>query len=278
MSEKITNKESILTKQDISKAFFRWWLMSHLAYNYQRMQGGAFASVIGPILKRLYPNKLDEIKEGLKRHMMFFNTEPRWGAVIPGMVVAMEEQRALNPQAISDSAIIDFKSSLMGPMAGIGDTITQALFKPILLSICIGWASAGNILGAILFGAISLGFDFIVTRSTFFAGYKLGTEAVSNLFESGTFKKLNTLLSVLGLFVLGVMICKFVTADIILKFTVNGKAFAIKDLISKILPKAIPLIITISAWQAMIKGVSIAKVLIYLFVISLVGGFLGILG
>ena len=41
---------------------------------------------MGPIFEKLYPNDHDKMVEGLERHMLYFNTEPRWGAVLPGMV------------------------------------------------------------------------------------------------------------------------------------------------------------------------------------------------
>jgi len=47
--------------------------------------------------------------------LVFFNTEPNFGNVIHGTVIAMEEQRA-NGAAIDDDAINSVKSGLMGPM------------------------------------------------------------------------------------------------------------------------------------------------------------------
>ena len=40
-----------LSKMDIELATLRWWLLSHMAYNYQRMQAGGFASMMEPLLK-----------------------------------------------------------------------------------------------------------------------------------------------------------------------------------------------------------------------------------
>ena len=70
---------------------------------------------------------------------MFFNTEPNIGGVIHGSVIALEEQRA-NGADIDDEAINSVKSGLMGPLAGIGDTISQGTITPILLALGIGLA------------------------------------------------------------------------------------------------------------------------------------------
>jgi PTS system mannose-specific IID component len=61
------------------------------------------------------------------------------GGVIHGAVIAMEEQRA-NGADIDDDAINSVKTGLMGPLAGIGDTISQGTVTPILLAIGIGLA------------------------------------------------------------------------------------------------------------------------------------------
>ncbi len=135
-------QEISLTKWDLEKAILRWWFMSHLAYNYQRMQAGGFASMMGPLLKKLYPDNPEAVAEGLKRHMMFFNTEPRWGSVIHGIVIALEEQKAKGND-IDEETIVDLKSSLMGPLAGIGNSIAQFGLAPLFSTIFAGLAMNG---------------------------------------------------------------------------------------------------------------------------------------
>lgn len=39
----------------------------------------------------------------------------------------------------------------MGPLAGVGDTITQGLVKTILLAIAVEMGLAGNVFGPIMF-------------------------------------------------------------------------------------------------------------------------------
>ncbi|MBP2629743.1 MAG: system mannose/fructose/sorbose family component [Firmicutes bacterium] len=265
-----------LSKMDIEFAIFRWWIMSHLSYNYQRMQAGGFASMMGPILRKLYPNNHEAVVAGLKRHMMFFNTEPRWGAVIHGIVIALEEQKAKGGD-IDESTIIDLKSSLMGPLAGIGDTISGALYKPVVLGICLGWAAAGSIMGPLVFACAMLGYDYTITRLSIKKGYKLGTSAVTTILEGGLFKKLTTFFSIMGLFVLGIMVCKFITVDFAWVPVLGGKEIVIKDMMDKIVPKALPLAITIVSWQAIMRGYRVVNVLLALFVFALAGGALGLI-
>ena len=270
-------KEINLSQMDIEFATLRWWILSHMAYNYQRMQAGGFASMMGPLLKKLYPSNPEEVIAGLKRHMMFFNTEPRWGSVIHGIVIALEEQKAKGKD-IDETAIVDIKSSLMGPLAGIGDTISGGLYKPCLLGICLGWAATGSVLGPLVFAICMVGYDLLVTHLAIRKGYELGTSAVTAILEGGMFKKLTTFFSIMGLFVLGIMVCKFITIDFTWVPVLGGKEIVVKELVDKIVPKTLPLIITLASWQALMRGVKVIYVLIALFVFALVGGAAGIIG
>ena len=100
---------------------------------------------MAPIIEKLYGDDPEEYKAALERHMEFYNTEPHFGGVINGMVIAMEEQRA-NGAEISDEAINGIKTGLMGPFAGIGDTLWQGTLTPILLSIGISLSAGGSLL------------------------------------------------------------------------------------------------------------------------------------
>ena len=88
--------------------------------------------------------------------MEFYNTEPHFGGVINGMVIAMEEERA-NGAPISDEAINGIKTGLMGPFAGIGDTLWQGTLTPILLSIGISLASSGSLAGPLVYAVLMMG-------------------------------------------------------------------------------------------------------------------------
>lgn len=266
-----------LTKWDLEKAILRWWFMSHLSYNYQRMQAGGFASMMGPVLQKLYPDNPAALIEGMKRHMMFFNTEPRWGSVIHGIVIALEEQKAKGND-IDEETIVDLKSSLMGPLAGIGDTISGGLFKPCVLGIALGWAATGSLMGPLFFVLCMLSYDLIVTHLAVRKGYQLGTSAVTTILEGGLFKKLTTFFSIMGLFVLGIMVCKFITIDFSWVPVLGGQEVSIKELVNKIVPKALPLGITLVSWQALMRGVKVIYVLLALFIFSLIGGALGLIG
>mgnify|MGYP002239517335 CR=1 FL=1 len=72
--------------------------------------------------------------------------------MINGVVVGLEEQRALGKEEIDDDFVNGLKVGLMGPLAGIGDSMIPGMLIPILLSIGIGIVrKKGSILGPIFY-------------------------------------------------------------------------------------------------------------------------------
>ncbi len=53
-----------------------------------------FARCMGIVADKLYDDK-EEQKELMLRHTQFFNTQPSMGVIIPGIILGMEEQRAM---------------------------------------------------------------------------------------------------------------------------------------------------------------------------------------
>ncbi|EBX9877283.1 PTS system mannose/fructose/sorbose family transporter subunit IID, partial [Salmonella enterica subsp. enterica serovar Havana] len=100
-----------LTKADITKAWFIYWLGAEVSSSYERLQSLIFCASMTPIIKKLYPQKEEQV-EALKRHLNFFNSEQTFGAVIQGISIAMEEQKTRG-EPINDSSITGIKTGLM---------------------------------------------------------------------------------------------------------------------------------------------------------------------
>ncbi|MEG0034674.1 MAG: PTS system mannose/fructose/sorbose family transporter subunit IID [Bacilli bacterium] len=269
----------VLTKKDVRKAALTWHMTSHTTYNYQRLQAGAMTTMLGPIFEKLYPNQPEKVAEGCTRQMLYFNTEPRWGAVLPGMVVALEEGLATDDSGNMDGSIItEIKTALMGPLAGIGDTVWAGLMKPIILSVTLGWAMQGYVWGAWAYWLITFGLDLGITYYMFMRGYQLGTDSVDKFLESGFVKTITTFLGIVGLFCLGAMIVKYVSIGAVLQIKLKTGTLAVGDILNKIVPCFVPLLITLMAYWLQVKGKKVTTVLIVLFVVGFVGGAIGLLG
>ena len=271
-------KKVSLTRRDVQRSFWLWTFFSHANYNYERLQGTAFAQAMTPIIRKLYKDP-DEIKAALKRHLVFFNTEPNVGGVIHGAVIAMEEQRA-NGAPIDDDDINSVKSGLMGPLAGVGDSISQGTITPILLSIGIGLAAAGNILGPILYLVFEVGIMLALAYFMWMQGYDRGREGVTAMLKSGTLDRVLTGAGVLGNMVMGALTFQFVHIYLTLHFGFdvgNGqvKDFDVtKDLLNSIMPGLLPLAFTLLTWWLLARRrISPLWLLVVFIVIAMVGAF-----
>jgi PTS system mannose-specific IID component len=279
MGDNMTDREPIkLTRSDVRRSFWLWTFFSHANYNYERLQGTAFAQAMIPIIRKLYKDP-DEIKAALKRHLVFFNTEPNVGGIIHGAVIAMEEQRA-NGADIDDEAINSVKSGLMGPLAGVGDTISQGTITPILLSIGISLAAGtpaagdGNPLGAIIYFVAEVAVMLGLAYFFWFQGYDRGREGVTSLLRSGALDRLVVGAGALGNLVLGALAFQFVTVYVTLTLIVGDAHFELNELLAKIMPGILPLLFTLLTWYLLTRRrVSAIWLLVVYLVVAMVGAF-----
>ncbi len=95
-------------------------ISNEFSWNYERQMNMAYVYAIIPILKKLYPKKA-EMANALQRHLAFFNTTPILLHLFLGINAAIEEENVLDEQ-FEVSTIDSIKTSLMGPLAGLGDS------------------------------------------------------------------------------------------------------------------------------------------------------------
>ena len=270
--EMMGKPEIRLERSDVQRAFWLWTFFSHANYNYERLQGTAFAHSMTPIIRKL-SHTPEEIKAALKRHLVFFNTEPNVGGVIHGAVIAMEEQRA-NGADIDDDAINGVKTGLMGPLAGVGDTISQGTITPILLSVGISLAAAGNWFGAPLYFVLEVGIMLALAYFFWMQGYDRGREGVTGLLRSGLLDRVVLGAGVLGNVVLGALTAQFVTLYVTLQLTIDDSKFELYELLRTILPGLLPLLFILLTWWLIArKRVSPIWLLVIYVVVAMVGAF-----
>ena len=273
-----------LTRGDVIKSWLYWIFFIQSGYNYERLQATGFAQAMTPAIRRLYHTP-EDIKAALKRHLVFFNTEPQWGAVIPGIVLAMEEERA-NGAEIDDDAINSVKTGLMGPLAGIGDTLDQGTITPILLALGIGIAgvtvtggqavlgATGNPLGAILYIILESVIIIAVSYFLFTQGYYRGRTFVTDVLRSGLMDKIVVGATVLGNMVLGALAAQFVTLFLAPTITVTGTSINLQTgILDKIMPGLLPLAVVLTCWYLLRRRVSPILLLVVFLIVALVGSF-----
>lgn len=268
----------LVTRRDMLGAWFRWLTFSHSCYNYERLQGLGFAHSMTPIIARLYKTR-EDIASALQRHLVFFNTEPNVGAVVHGVTVAMEEQRASGAEQITDDAINSVKSGLMGPLAGIGDSMTQGLITPTLLALGIGLAQQGNLAGPILYVLLESAAIVGISYFTWMQGYRWGRAAVERILQAGLLQPLTEGATVLGLTVVGALTATVVQLSTKLAITVGPQTVLLQtDVLDKILKGLLPLSLTVLIWWLLNRKKSPLAVILVVFAVGLTGTWLGWLG
>lgn len=265
-----------LNKRDLFNYYFRWLGWSHQAYNYERLEAMGLTWALIPLIKKLYDNKEDQI-EALKRHMVFFNTEPfHIGIAIPGIVAALEEQKAAGAE-ISDDDINAVKIGLMGPLAGIGDSWFQGLVFPILWSLSAGMAIEGSFLGPVLWVIIWYAQMIGIGWNVFMMGYRQGKSAVANILGSARFKNAMNAMAIVGLMVVGALGAQSVTAALNISFTVGQTPVDIQSFLNSIVPGLIPLAAIWGVYELIRRKVNPLIVVLSIFVVGIVGGYFGFL-
>ncbi|MEH7106397.1 PTS system mannose/fructose/sorbose family transporter subunit IID [Bacillus sp. JJ1764] len=264
-----------ITRKDINRLFWRSF-QQEFSWNYERQGNLGFTYAMIPILKKLYKNK-EDLAAALKRHLEFFNTTPHIVTLLLGISAAMEEQNAKDKD-FDDNTINNVKASLMGPLAGIGDSFFWGTLRLIATGVGTSLAIKGNILGPILFLLI-FNIPHIALRY-FMAGlgYKLGTGFLLRLQKSGAMGKLTLGAAIIGLMVIGGMTASMIDIHVPLHIGSGKGATKVQDLLDEILPGILPLLSFGIIYWLLGKGAKATTILLGIAVVGIIGAWLGIFG
>ena len=271
--------KKLLTKKDVNNLAWRWNVYCEMSNSFARLQSLAFCAAFIPVLKKLYGHDQEEFSAALTRHLMFFNTEGIWGSVVHGIALAMEEQRAMGAP-VPVEAITGIKAGLMGPFAGIGDTIDWSTIKPLMAMLVLPLAESGSFLATVIYMALVIG--ILTTEEFFFVniGYRMGTEAAMTILGGGMVNKFISCASVLGMFMMGglsaSMVNVYTTAQIP---TGEGTVMAIQgDILDAVAPGLLTLATVLLVYKYLRSGHSMMKATFWILGIGLVLGAVGIIG
>lgn len=269
------NEKSKLTKKDVTKTYLRWWWTAEISNSFERMQALAYGASMAPIINKLYVDDEEERIKGLQRHLAFFNTQAIWGALIMGSTVAMEEQRAEGEQ-IPEDMITSFKTGLMGPLAGIGDSLDFGTLMTIFDSLAASFAITGNALGAILILFFNT-LHFFLGYFFMHLGYREGRKSIVDILESGRINTIIQAAGMLGMFMMGALSANMVNLSTPLEFDFGGSIINIQETIDSIVPGLLPLGAVLAVyWALKYKKISLSTLMLILTVVALVGAFFGI--
>ena len=169
------------------------------------------------------------------------------------------------------------KVGLMGPLAGIGDTITQGLVSTVLLAIFVDMTLDGNIAAPFFYTLIMGIYIALMGYFTFFNGYKLGQNVFAKITDASIMRKITNSLSILGMTIAGAMMVNNVNIITPLEIHINDTSVVIQELLDSILPGMLSVGFVLLCFGLMKKNVSIFKIMAILIVISVAAAAIGIL-
>lgn len=277
-----TQSPEQITTKDVAKSYVRWHFANEIPHSFERYLAPSLLYAMMPILRKLYKDD-DALRAAYERQLLFFNTQLTWGGgIITGLMSSMEQERAKQEHnneeiTMTDDLMYNTKAGLMGALSGIGDSIDSGTVQYIFIAIAIPWAQNGQALGA-LFPFIAFA-TYQLLIGLFFArqGFTLGRSA-TGLMESAGIQNAIELLSILGLFMMGILAGNYITVSSSLEFAISGRPFILQETLDTILPGLLPLATVLGVyWYYLKKGLKVTRALLWLTLILAVLAAVGIL-
>lgn len=254
---------SKLTKQDRRRINLRHIFGLQLGWNYERMQGLGYYYSILPALKKIYADDPEGLARSAKMHLNFYNTNPSAGEVIIGMNLAIEENEGI--EALE--TVSSLKTALMGPFAGIGDTVFGVIAGTIFGAIAANFAVNGQFTGMFLWILWNISVVFIRFK-LFDIGYEQGTVLVHEMKDK--LSLVTDSATIMGLIVVGALIPSTIKVKIPFVFTLGEISLNIQENLDKILLFLPQILVVFVCYKvARLKGMTSAKLILIVMVLAI---------
>lgn len=262
-----SNEMYKVTKKDLDGVYLRWLFGSALSWNYETQQSGGIMMALEPVLRKIYPND-EDFKEAFLSTYQYYNSHRKMTNIVLGAVVALEEKHdPENPSSIRET-VTALKTSLMGPFAGIGDSLLSSIPMTICASISAYLALQGNPAGLLVGIIVGIALQPLC-RWFLQIGYKYGSDLMTVFADK--LALLTTAAQVLGVTVVGGLIAANVNIPLALTFKFNDVALNIQSMLDSIMPKATSVIfVGLTYWILGKKNMTTGKCIIILLIISFI--------
>lgn len=271
-------KDKHLTKKDLWKVF--WYSMGiESGCSVTKQEAPGFTQAMIPVVEKVCETK-EEKAEAYTRHTQLFLTEGRVAQFCVGVAAAMEERLAIEKDIEPDS-INAVKVALMGPLAGIGDSLLHGTLRPIMAGIACSLVAASgytSLAGPALFLAVMLATVMIIRYFGVFKGYSSGMSLVANMQEGGMLDKLTKYAAIAAFIVCGGFISSLVYCSTPITYATSETTIALQDVLDGIMPGVVPLMYTLLMYYLLSKKkVSAVLLMVGTMVLGIVCVYLGIL-
>ena len=253
-------------KKMCTSLFWRTMTLS-CSWNYETQQALGFTYAMIPVIKTFYKDP-EKQKKALARHNELFNTTPTMGGIITGLVASMEKEASQN-EDFDTTSISALKLSLMGPFAGIGDSIFWGTLRVISLGIGIALAATGNFFGPIIHLLVYNIPAHFLRYNGVFKSYELGQNFMKRLSENGLFSSVTRFAGIIGMTTVGAMACTMTNFRLDKAFTINGTSFVLQSIVDSVCPTALGLLLTYWCFRQLKKGTNPSLLMVILLVFGI---------
>lgn len=260
----------------VKKMFWRSMTM-YASVNPVIMGGGGFAYSMMPFINKFYADNKEERAAALSRHSQYFSTTIPCASFIMGIAASMEKENAQRPDFDVES-INAIKTSLMGPLAGIGDSLFWGVWRVVTAGLAINFANSGNIFAPLLFLILFNIPNYLLRYYGGFLGYSLGSKYIEKLYANGLIEILTKAASILGLIMVGAMTINMIHFKMDLVFSMKGEeVMNVQKVLDDIFKGLIPLLLTLVSFKLLSKKkVSVIGLIFLIMVLGVVLSLLGI--
>lgn len=273
---RITKNLSKEERKMLRKAFWRSFTL-YAAVSPAKQGASGFCYSMMPFIDSFYKDKPEEKKAALVRSMSYFNTTIPCSTFIMGLTASMEKKNS-EQEDFDANSINAVKSSLMGPLAGIGDSIFWGVLRVIAAGIAVGLGMSGNILAPVVFLLLFNVPSILIRYYGTFLGYRLGSEYIQKIYESGLMSILTKCASIVGLVMVGGMTAGMVTFQSKYELMMEGSSILnLQSMLDQIFVGIVPLGLTLLCYYLLKKkNISVTMLIIGVILLGILLSCLGI--
>ena len=264
-----------ISKKTLTKSFHHWYYGHLTCFSQEHMQTFGYLTSMLPIVEELYDNE-DDRARSMHTYTAFFNTEPQLGSIIVGLTAGLEEARANGSTEVDDETINGLRAGLMGPIAGIGDSLVVGTLIPVILGIALGLSEGGSPVGAIFYAIVWNLLAYFGMRFAYFKGYELGDKAVEFLVGPQG-QAIRKAVSIVGGMVIGAVAATWVSVKTSFQLGAKDDPYLVlQEKLDSVYPGILTAGVIVLCWRLMAKNnLSPIKTMLLLVVIAFIGVILG---
>lgn len=270
--------EKMMLTNEEKKLLRKVQLRSHLCFlqgNMLNLQATGVTYSLIPVIEEIYKDDPQGKKEAYERSQQFFNTHSVPFSFIMGLNWAMEKEHK-EKNTIDGKTIESVKAALMGPTAGMFDSLFFNCLRVIAGGIGIGLCAQGNPLGILLFiliyGVPQSVLKFIFVKM----GYVYGTSFIERVFNSGLMNAFTKAASILGIIMVGAMTAQMVNVPLNVVLTMGETSLNIADVVNSIFPGLLGVLLLFGFTALIKKGVRPTTLVVATLAAGLFGALIGI--